>query len=153
LQENIINTLTILDQIQALSNERQQLWRIAHRDKFSPNWWNRHDRIATIGKHLDRLWHMHRVEMADGQGQPNILDRIAGDHFEDYREHVGWYHISDWRIEDEASPHRRYMSVADGFQDNQYANYLKKPTKKLSSKPNVGARQRKRMQTATIGVL
>lgn len=93
------------------------------------------------------------MEMADGQGQPNIFDRVAGDHFEDYREHAGWYHVTDWRVEDEANHQRRYMSVAEGLRDNQYEYYLKKPTKKLSAKPNVGARQRKKMQTATIGVL
>lgn len=135
----------ILVKIQDLSNERQELWRIAHRDKFSRDWWKRHDRIEVIGKQLARLWHMHRIELADAADkQPDIMDRLSSEYFDDYREHVGWYHLSDWRIEDEAYAQHRYMSVEEGFADNRYSHNLKKQTKKHAKRPNVGARQRNR---------
>lgn len=145
-QEHPINYLPILDQIQALSNERQQLWRCAHRDKFSPAWWKRHNRIEAIGKQLDRLWHLRRVELAGSQEwQTSEVDRMAADHYEDYRSRVGWYHLSDWRIEDESNPQRRYMSVAEGLRENQYSRYVERsPGGKHANKPNVGARARKR---------
>lgn len=137
------SVVTILGEIQALSNERQQLWRIAHRDKFSRDWWKRHDRIEVIGKQLNRLWNMHRIELAKAEDQQSTaLDPLASDYFEDFREHVGWYHVTDWRIEDETNDQRRYMSVMEGLIDNRYSNDMKKPTKKRNKRPKMPTHQR-----------
>lgn len=120
--ETTIITQTILDQILALSNERQQLWRIAHRDKFSSSWWKRHNRIEVIGKQLVRLWHVHRVEMSGyREWQPVEVNRMASDVFDDYRQRAGSDVDGVWRIEDEASHQHRYISVAEGLRDNKRA--------------------------------
>lgn len=142
---------TILDQIQALSNERQQLWRVAHRDKFSHGWWKRHDRIEVIGKVLNRLWHMHRIELAKAADHQSIaIDRMASEYFDEFRERAGVEPDGIWRIEDETNHHRRYMSIDEGFADNLKGKYLKKQTQKRSKRPNVGARARNR---ATQGMI
>lgn len=118
---------------------------MAHRDKFSHGWWKRHDRIETIGKLLVRLWHLRRVELAGYEEWQSIgTDRLAGDHFADYRERAGADTGSVWRIEDETSSQRRYMSVEEGFRAKQYEHYVEKPSGSRSNKPNVGARRRKR---------
>lgn len=135
----------ILDEIQALSNERQRLWYIANRDKFSRDWWQRHDKIEVIGKRLARLWHMHRIELAEAQrGSTAVTDRIHADHFADYRARAGVEPDGEWRIEDETNTQHRYMSVEKGFIDNQQSDHLKKQTPKRSERPNIGARKRNR---------
>ena len=70
-------------QIQALSNERQQLWRKAGRDKFGEAWWERQRRVKRIEQELEKLWHMHRCEIV----RPHrrfAKDRVHGDTFSDF---------------------------------------------------------------------
>ncbi|MBA3867771.1 MAG: hypothetical protein H0X30_01305 [Anaerolineae bacterium] len=146
--------VSTLDHILALSNERQALWSIAHVRKFSYDWRLRHDRIEAISKQLHRLWHMHRLELADHPDRrSSVMDRIGSDHFEDYRARVGVDPDGIWRIEDETYHERHYMTVGQGIQDNAYANGLKNPTKERSSRPNVGARQRRKQQLSAHSML
>lgn len=79
---NNISSISTLDQINALSDERQQLWRKAGQNKFSDQWWGQHDRIIAIGKQLDQLWHIHRLELA-GTRQQHVT-RVQKGLFSDY---------------------------------------------------------------------
>lgn len=78
-----MRTVNAFAQIQALSNERQQLWRRAGRDKFSAPWWERQRRVKRIGQELERLWHVHRCEIVRPQRR-FAKDRVHGDVFSDF---------------------------------------------------------------------
>lgn len=123
---------------------------MAHRDKFSHDWWKRHDRIEAIGKQLNRLWDMRRLELA---GTPNeiAVDRITDGHFDDYRERAGEDRIGVWRIQDETAYDSHWMTIEHGLLENRVANTLKNPSRKQTAKPNIGARRRKK--AAAIAML
>jgi hypothetical protein len=56
--------VTILDQIQHLSNERQALWRAAGHKKLNEM---QRERVQHLHKTIARLWNDYRAELAGGQ--------------------------------------------------------------------------------------
>lgn len=76
-ERKIIGTL---DTIQALSNERQALWRLAGKQKWTPA---QRERVLFIGKRLETLWDTRRRELAEPD-RTFIEDRIQGDLFRDF---------------------------------------------------------------------
>jgi len=135
-----------LDQINDLSNERQQLWRMAHRKKNSADWWARHDRIVAIGKRLERLWATHRNEVAATQVWETLpTDRLNLAQFDDFHARGGG---SAWRIEDETAYSPHWMTIEQGVRDNQYAHYLKKPTGRRAIAPKTRPKPVKTLQWA-----
>lgn len=58
------------------------------------------------------------------------VNRVSSELFDDYRARAGSDVDGTWRIEDEASHQRRYISVAEGLRDNRYGHYLEKPIRK-----------------------
>jgi hypothetical protein len=66
-----------------LSDERQHLWRKAGQNKFSDQWWKQHDRILIIGKQLEQLWHIHRLELTGSPRHYPVI-RTEKDLFSDY---------------------------------------------------------------------
>jgi len=122
---------------------------VAGEHKFSDKWWKQHERIIAIGKQLERLWATHRNEIAANQVWEVLpTDRINLATFDDFHSRNSGGSASEWRIEDEALFERRWMSVEEGIRDNQYAQYLKKPTKKRFVAPAQRPDLRKKAQPA-----
>ena len=70
--------------IQSLSNERQQLWRKAGKQKLTES---QRELMREIYHRLERLWHQHRCEIV----RPNrrfIEDRLRSDVFCDFVERI-----------------------------------------------------------------
>lgn len=78
-----------------MSDERQRLWRLLEKGKFSDVWWDRRERVISIAKQLERLWHTHRLELA-GTRQQHVI-RIQEDLFSDYTDpqRLGVNHIDE----------------------------------------------------------
>ncbi len=115
-----MNTLAV---IQAMSNERQHLWRKAGKQKLTAD---QRMRLRDIACRLERLWHEHRCEIV----RPNrrfIEDRVRGDLFCDFvdkmrRDHRGagadeldGYEVQQfaWPAVEAAEPDIPYDAVLD----------------------------------------
>lgn len=89
---------TTLAQINRLSEERQKLWRAAGRQRLTDE---QRERVAVIGTRLERLWNLHRCEVAVGvQYYQTPIDRLDNECFADFceRTHMRGGMGSKWRI-------------------------------------------------------
>ena len=77
------------EQVNVLSEERQKLWKIARKQRLTKG---QRERLADIGKQLERAWHQHRSLIAfAARGRVFIEDRLRSEWFVDYLErlHMG----------------------------------------------------------------
>lgn len=76
--------LDTLGQIQGLANERQKLWRLAGRQGLTTE---QRERVQSIGTRLERLWNLHRCELAaDVRYVQTAVDRLDNECFADFCE-------------------------------------------------------------------
>lgn len=111
-----------LQQIHALSEERQQLWRLAAKKKLTPEQWERCFRI--IPKQLEQLWHVHRNDLAiASKPQKPTRDSVSKALFDDYLDpmrvgqqevnpdELNGFTIKDMPVFDHSRTQRKYSLV------------------------------------------
>jgi hypothetical protein len=75
-----------MEQIQALSNERQRLYRAKWTKRNQPTF---RERIKQLDRQIATLWHLHRCELA-AESRCSALPRPASlDIYADYRSRIG----------------------------------------------------------------
>lgn len=77
-----------MGQIQALSNERQGLWRLAGKQKLNEK---QHERLHDLKGIIERLWDVHRSEMAGRyQAARQPADFLYQEWADDFNDRQRW---------------------------------------------------------------